>query len=324
MTETGNLRSAKRSWQFLSPITGHAEEFATGIPRGLPNEPKALLGFILRVLDGKHRRMIREHLDHFYSDSRFRAATDDEYMSRLRKYPDLLNFAVDAMIAAMREMADMWIDSGKSAAARDFDNPAHRNVEDVLPGRDSSLFLTIYRWLLRNDQSRYLLQMRRDGSSEIWPIYPIFPDPNGRGISDALEAYGKKWAAFHFSRLLNSQYSRLISRCDHCKGYFASQRVRRHEVKHGVFCPACKGKGSANRTVSSREKRLDTAAKAWIESESMPRKRRESPEDWEHRRREWIAAKVNEAHGQAFGRRWVSQHLSEIQERTEALRNAQS
>ena len=214
----------------------------------------------------------------------------------------------------MREMADMWIDSGKSTTDRDVDTPADRNVEDVLPGRDYSLFRRIDRSLLRN-YPRYT-EMRRDGSLQIQDAYPKFEVDRLSGfwgLDEVMKAHGAKWAAFYFSRLLNSPDSRSISRCDHCNSYFANQRARLRTVTHGVFCSACDGKASVKRTIISRTKRLTTAAKAWIESES----KRTGPVP-----PEWIAEQVNKAHGTAFGRRWVSQNLIKIQERVEALRNA--
>ena len=36
-----------------------------GLPPGLRREQRALLSFILRVLDGKHREMVRQHLEYF-------------------------------------------------------------------------------------------------------------------------------------------------------------------------------------------------------------------------------------------------------------------
>jgi hypothetical protein len=220
------------------------------------------------------------------------------------------------MIAAMREMADMWINSGKSRTNKDVDTPEDRNVEDVLPGRCYSLFHLIDRALLRS-YPRYT-EMRRDGSLQVKDTFPKFdletlPWPGS--LKDALKAHGAKWAAFYFSELLNSPFSRHLSRCDNCKSYFVYQRARLRTVTHGVFCPACEGKASVKRTEISRSKRLDTAAKAWLEWESG-RKRPVPPE--------WVADRVNKAHGTAFGRRWVSQNLIEIQKRVEALRNAKS
>lgn len=284
---------------------------------GFKDEPRALLSFILRVLDGKHRHMVRQHLEHFLNyDFQIRTPEIEALIKRLNDDPSLLRYAIDGMIEAMREMADMWIDSGKSQTDRDVDTPADRNVEDVLPRRVYSLFQMIDRILLRS-YPRYT-EMRRDGSLEIKNTFPQFDANSLNGpweAPDALKAHGAKWAAFYFSRLLDSRYSRHISRCDHCKQYFALERARLRTVKTGVSCTACGGKAAVKRTVISRTRRFDTAAKAWVEWES----RRKSPVEPES-----VAEQVNKAHGTAFGRRWVSQNLAEIQKRAEALRNAES
>jgi hypothetical protein len=297
MTEALESQRGKNRGEILSPFMGHPYKVTeTGLIPGFRDEPRALLSFILRVLDGKHRQMVRHHLERFKSDD-----------------PELLPYAIDGMIAAMREMADMWIDSGKSRTDKDVDSPADRNVEDVLPGRDYSLFQRID-WTLLRSYPRYT-EMTRDGSLQIKDTFPKFEVMEAPWtILDSLRAWGEKMAAFHFCRFLNFPDSRHISRCDHCKRYFAYQRARLRTVKHGVFCPACEGKASVKRTEISRAKRLDTAAKAWLEWN--PRKRIEQ--------RQWVADRVSDAHATTLGRRWVTQNLTKIQERVEALQNAKS
>jgi len=294
---------------------GASVSLCGGLIPGWRREPRALLSFILRVLDGNHRQMVRQHLEYFLRFD-FSCSTPQvgQFQRRLHEDPALMGYAAGSMIAAMREMADMWIDSGKSGTDRDVDTPADRNVEDDLHGRGYSLFQRIDRSLLRS-YPRYT-EMRRDGSLQIKDAYPKFDVDRLDGfwgLDEVMKAHGAKWAAFYFSRLLNSPDSRSISRCDYCKAYFAYQRARLRTVTHGVFCPACNGKASVKRTVISRAKRLDTAARAWIEWES---KRQGTVQP------EWVAEQVNKAHGTAFGRRWVSQNATEVQKRVEALRNA--
>jgi hypothetical protein len=316
METTSKPRRGKNEGETLSSASGHAHKITeAGLIPGFRDEPRALLSFILRVLDGKYRNMVRQHLEYFLRfDIQVKTPEINALLRRLNNNPALLNFAADGMIEAMREMADMWIESGKSRTDPDVDTPVDRNVEDVLPGRPSSLFQMIDSFLLRS-YPRYT-EMRRDGSLQIKDTFPKFDTYalSGPGIlTDVLKAHGAKWAAFHFSRLLDSPNSRYISRCDHCKRYFAYQRARLRTVTHGVCCPPCEGKGSVKRTVISRARRLDTAARAWIELEAR------------HKglvRPERVADQVNKAHGTQFGRRWVNQNLKEIQERVEALRNA--
>jgi hypothetical protein len=299
----------------LSPISGHPYVVGeAGLIPGFRDEPRSLLCFILRVLDGKHRQMVRQHIEYFMNfDFQVRTPDAARFLRLLHDDPTLIRHAVEGMIDAMRVMADMWIDSGKSRSDRDVDTPADRNVEDVLPGRDFSLFFMIDRALFRT-HPRYT-EMKRDGTQQIKDTFPRFEaDSLQWRIEEALQDHGKKWAAFHFSRLLNSPDSRYISRCDHCESYFAYQRARLRTVTHGVSCPACDGKASMARTESSRAKRLDSAARSIVEWES----RRKGPVQLE-----WVANQVNKAHGTSFGRRWVSQNFTRIQERMEALRDGE-
>ena len=235
----------------------------------------------------------------------------DAIPRRLADDPALFSNAIDGMTAAMREMADMWIDSGKSRMNPEADTPADRNVEDLLPGRQYSLAQLIYRALLRNHP--FYKEMHRDGSTKIVERFPKFQPSEFWGLDEALKAHGAAWAAFYFSRLLDSPDSHSLSRCDHCKSYFAYERARLRMVKHGVFCPKCTAKASVKRTEASRNARFDTAARAWIEYEAKSHRMSQ---------REWVAGEVNKCHGTAFGVRWVSQNLCKILKRVEALRNA--
>ena len=311
-------KAFKHRWQAskgdtLSPISGQAR-IATvrSLMPGFKKEPRPLLSFILRVLDGKHRQMVRRHLEDFWRlDFQISTPEIDAIQEQLANDPALFSNATDGMVAAMREMADMWIDSGKSRMDPDVDTPADRNVEDRLPGREYSLAQLIYSALLRTHP--VYKEMYRDGSTKIVERFPTFQPSEVWNLDKALKAYGTAWAAFHFSRLLDSPDSHSLSRCDHCKSYFAYERARLRTVKHGVFCAKCTAKGSVKRTEGSRNARFDTAARAWIDYEGRPHRMSQ---------REWVAGEVNKCHGTAFGVRWVSQNLAKIEKRVEALRNA--
>lgn len=304
------LRRVKRKGELLSPCGPPIASLKVpGFDKS--DGPHPLLSFLLKVLKGKDNRMIRNHLGfHLGFDFQIRTPEMDDAFEILQKDPNTLEYAETSMIRTMRELADMWIDSGKSRTDQDVDTPADRNVEDVLPRRSESLFSYTYHGLL-NSYPRYT-GMRRDGTQEVKYDWPRFRSTDlDSGIEIALEKYGRRMAMHYFASLLDSPFSHHINRCDHCKDYFAYRRARLRTVTHGVFCPACEGKGSVKRTENSRAKRLDTAARAWIE--------------WKSRQKgvqlEWVAEQVNKAHGTAFGRRWVSQNLIRILTRVEALRN---
>lgn len=284
---------------------------------------RPLLSFVLKVLAGD-RKMVRLNLLSLLEfEPQFRISEGHETMLFLRERPPALNDAVNRIVETMRLAADMWVDSGKTPSGNPadppHDDPSARNVAVVLPGRSFSLFDLIQRGLLIYFSQG--LQMRADGTVGIRKSFPRF-DLGGLNLADALHQYAGQVALWYFVELLQSPDARRIARCDGCHSHFAYQRARLRTVKRGVFCPNCKSEASMNRTQASRRNRLDTAAKAWVDLESLPRKQRESEKDWDRRRREKVADQVHEAHGTDFGRRWVSQHLSEIQGRAEALRNA--
>jgi hypothetical protein len=353
MANRSKSRTPRQKGDYLSRYGSPLRSEPLEIPGFTGARP--VLSLVLKVLAGKDRKTLRDHLKVFLDlDFPFRGAEVDTVLKVLDYSPEFLDSSVDAMITTMRELSDMWIDSGKSSSDPDVDNPSDRSVEKVLPGRLTSLFRIINAGLF--DHFPRHMGMRSDGTqgpTSGWPHFDIRAvadlieelktarqalgyTPPGEGIFDGgllfavrtqLETFGRQWAMYWFAELLNSPYPRHLSRCDHCKRYFASER-QRSLVKCGVYCPgtACKSKASVARTERFRERSrsgwFDTAAQKWIKSESLPQKRRESQLEWEHRRREWVAVQVNQVHNTDFRKRWVSQNLKQIQERVEALRNA--
>jgi hypothetical protein len=289
------------------PATGTTREYLVpGFDHGL----RPYLTFVLKTLNGKHKRMVGDQLA-FFLGSDFQNPTPavTSALEAIASDPSILEYAISGMITTMRTMADMWIDSGKKS---DADIPTERNVVSVLSGPGENLFGMIRR-LLPDDYLRFTV-MTPEGKFESRDRFPEFDRQRlAEGLRVALEIFGETWAAFHFSRFLDSQHSHRIARCDNCGTYFAYQRTRLRMVLRGVFCPKCTGKGAQRRTKVSREKRLETAARAWIEWES----KRSSKPQWQ-----WVCDAVSKSHGVTFGRRWVTQNLSEIQQRVEALRNA--
>jgi len=274
---------------------------------------RPLMSFILKTLAGDWRT-IEKHLAFHLVWFEFGTPSPEiKALERaLERKPSILGHAIDGMVETMRQLTDLWIDSGKSPTDADVDAPAVRNVEDVLPGQSESLF----DWLDSILFARHPVyaSLRRDGSMGLGDTFPRYSETHDdRSIEDRLREYGAKFAAHWFVKLLDSADARCIARCDACRSYLAYQRARLRTTKRGVFCSRCKGKGSSKRTEISRAKRLDTAARAWG---NWLTKHTDPPG------LQWIADRVNNAHGTAFGRRWVSQNLTKIQERMEAQRNA--
>jgi hypothetical protein len=275
--------------------------------------PRPLLSFILKALSGRRYKLILQNLQfHFQFDLSALTPEMDRAIVALCNHPELFDHAATSFIETMRDLADMWIDSGKSRTDPDVDTPADRNVEDVVQGRRASLFTYLNIGLFDN-YPRYT-GMRRDGTQEVIGTWPRFWNVDfGMGLIHALETYGRRMAMHHFAGLLDSSDSRLIARCDSCKVYFAYERARLRTVTRGVFCQDCKTKGSVKRTQESRSRRIETAARAIVAGQ---------PKRVALEHRLWIAEQVNAVHGTVFGRRWVSQNWNAIQTQAEVLRNA--
>jgi hypothetical protein len=308
-------RAAKPKGELLSRIRGDRVAGPTLRAPGLTGQ-RPVLSFIMKTLAGDSR-LVEEHLSFylvwFEFGERGLNPQIDVLDIALDRNPALLAYAIDGMVETMRRLTDMWIDSGKSSSDPEWDAPAERNVEDVLPGQSGSLF----EWIDSLLFARHPLyaSLRRDGSMGIGDAVPRFSETHAdRSLDDRLKEYGAKFAAYWFVKLLDSADARRIARCDACKRYFAYQRARLRTVKRGVFCPRpqCKTKASVKRTADSRGERLNTAATAWLGW--TPRQHTEQ--------RQWVADRVSDAHATTVGRRWVSQNLDEILKRAEALRNA--
>lgn len=263
------------------------------------------MAFVLVVLNGKERELVRRYLM-WYLETQSSAAW-------IAEHREISDNAVTGMVETMRQAADMWIDSGKSEEYPDRDSPTERKVDVILPGKDYSLYDKMKVGLFWN-LPRFM-DMNKDGTLRVTgsvPSLDLSSNPH-IGLNAQLEDFGERFALYEFSLLLNSKDSRRIARCDECKSYFAYERSRLRTVKRGVFCPKHKVVGGTKRKQESRKTRFDSAAQAWIE--------------WEAKRRhlgqkQWVAAEVNKRHGTNYGVRWISQNLTKIQERVEALRNA--
>ena len=314
MVETKN-QGHWASGDFLNRFAVQGASTISSLQPGFEDGPHPMLTFLLRTLNGTHEILVAERLGVFLMH-------DPALPVAIRGDFELFLEAVDSYCGTLREMADMWVASGKSGADCSEDTPADRNVEDVPPGFEVSLFVQIDRLLL----VRYPRHtaMRRDGTMGIKDTFPRL-DAESASFrfgtwETVLQDYGQMWAAYDFSRLLDSPYSKRISRCDVCRSYFVYDRNRLRTVKHGVFCPACKGKASVIRTENSRNKRIATAAEALAEWEALPEsKSRRHAKGEAH---DWVTKKVNEKHGTDFGKRWFTQNKEKVQAKMEEMRNA--
>jgi hypothetical protein len=146
----------------------------------------------------------------------------------------------------------------------------------------------------------------------------------------ALHIFGTKVAMYWFAKLLDSPFSRLLARCDDCGTYFAYERAPRTDIKGGTHCRNCKGCGSAKRMNRTRDKRNDSLVRFAAEFYGQFKPNSRQP------RTKWIAERVNRrtesvrakagkegmSHYPAITGRWVTQHLTEIEEEVERRKHA--
>ncbi len=216
-----------------------------------------------------------------------------------------------SMIAMMGLLADLWVDSGKSGVSKSFDDPSTRNVEFVAEGNRGPIRAIFYD--LVGNQVHYPA-IRFDGTQGTRETYfgMQSEDISWRSAEEVAARFGKKVAMYWFARLLDSPFSRHLARCHECAQYFAYDRAPKAAIKSGVFCRNCKGRGSAERTRSSRAfaqlHMIVAAADAWGE--------------WKYSRanpnqRGWVAARVSRellAKGKPpITSKWVSQNITAIE-----------
>jgi hypothetical protein len=237
-------------------------------------------------------------------------------LERVLADPQSIRTMEASMVAMMRRLTDLWIDSGKDNSNRSADTPADRNAEKIPRGHSMSLKWLIEKQFL-NTHGRWT-EMGSDGRLNIIDVAPRFKsDILQEDVQNfALQGFGQETAMYWFVKFLDSPYSRLIARCDQCKSYFA--RIRERSVKTGVFCLKCNPKGAAKRTKSSRMRRkhelIRFATDVWG--------------DWSPRygsRSKWVAERVNlkllKKQDLITGR-WVTQHQQEIEAEVERRNHA--
>jgi len=267
--------------------------------------PRSCLGFVLKVLEGNDAGVIQQEI----CTAQRMCQEKPDALEKLTANSDLIRIAERGMVTLMRQLVDLWIDSGKSFTDRDVDSPSARNVFDIPPGHSWQLSQLIYAEFLNVNPQ--WAEIRRDGTIGTIDLPPRFDSAvlEGTDWYDPLNRFGRQVAHYWFLKLLNSPYSRHIARCDDCGSYFAYDRARKRTVNHGVHCSECKGQGSVKRTELVRqkalEKRVGLAAEAWKQWPGM----QAGP------RTKWVAYEVRKKSAQkiVFTSNWVTRHQAEIE-----------
>ena len=202
-----NLRQISRPAKFKDELlnpSGQTHYRVFNLPGW--DGPRRQLSFVIRILAGREHQLVQEHLEILLSFY-FQNSTPEreQLLQIICENPRFLESATKSLVATMQEMADMWIDSGKSPNDRDVDTPADRNVVDILPGRSASL-LWLINHLLFEKYPKYMT-LERGGKVVIKEVPPTFTDDLlSEGLEFGFERYGRSVAAYYFVRLLDSPY----------------------------------------------------------------------------------------------------------------------
>ena len=308
-------RVAKPETEFLGRYGARA---FVGKSERLPGHqgPRPRLSFVLKVLSGSDPGIIRYLLP---------------YEGQIQEYPDpfegalatlkSVRIAEAQMVKTMRILADLWINSGKNALDRRVDTPSDRNVVYAPDDNSASLHFWLTRFLF--DKEPKYAEMTREGKQRVVHRFPHMNREIAReqGATKALQDYGQKMALYFFAGLLDTPYSRHLTRCDECGRYFGYERAPRRTITTGIYCDRCKGSGSYMRTKATRDARkgemIGWAADCWPSWNSK-----------QGNRSAWVAEKLNvRIVRQPIGwptitRRWVTQHQSEIEAEIERRKHA--
>src|SRR5580704_4022060 len=160
-------------------------------PVKIPGKEGGQLAFVLAVLNGKERKFVRKYLMWQLEIQPGFTSEDCQTVAWIIEHPEFFENAVTGMVEAMRQVADMWIDSGKSAEHPDSDDPTTRTVDVILPRRDYSLYDRMRVGLFWN-LPRYL-DMNRDGTRRITGSVPRIDLSSNAGLSSQLEDFGERF-----------------------------------------------------------------------------------------------------------------------------------
>jgi len=316
--------------------------------------PRPQLSFVLKTLAGDDSGMTEFHLS---IQSVCQTAEEIALWETIVADPLSVQIATNSMVAMMRNLADLWIDSGKSGEGESrMDNPSRRNVVYMPP------FETLKKIVLSVDPADEFqlsgwncfsipvglpisnLFYQLIGNEERWPeiredgtqslkelIFGFKSETFQSGHRLGLHWFGMKVAMYWFAKLLNSPFSRQLARCDDCSAYFAYERAPKKEIRGGTHCTNCKGQGSARRMKSTRERRTGEMVGFAVDALALwkPNSRHSSRSKWVadqvNRRTARIKVKLGKKSENPYPRitgRWFSQHQTEIELEVERRRNA--
>jgi hypothetical protein len=224
-----------------------------------------------------------------------------------------------SLVRMMQELADVWIDSGKSGADRSVDAPYDRNTKDAPPGHTWAI-CDLYDLILRKDPKT--TEMGRDGKQiQVRPIPRIdMRTLSAENASGMLNVLGERLAVYFFAELLHSPYARHLARCDRCGRYFAYERVRKGFSEGGVYCREHAGSGSLVRCQFSRERmnrrRIQVAADAWASWDPAQVNRAGD-------RAAWVVRAINSAFpNDPKKQNWVNRNRAAIEKEVEERKHA--
>ena len=270
-------------------------------------DPRERLHLVLDALDGS-TFLLEQHIDPY----RYRGTGEEQ--EAIVNTPIFREAAKKGFLEEMKDLASAWINSGKSSDGCD-------NAHDRHVGMQEGLGYTLARRLitrLSNVTFSMPEVLQRDGrpaeGSDVQFFYFISRKYRGL-LEENGDFFGRQVAVYWFRRMLDSDYSRHFSRCEFCKTFFEWERIPNMPVCKGIYCDACKVRGSHRRNVESRKERIrkivDAAATVWND---CPKRRLED-------RERWVAERVSDDLGIAIKQNTVTHHKNAILEAVKALQS---
>lgn len=317
--------------------------------------PRPQLSFVLKTLAGDDSGMTEMHLS---TPRSWRNFEEEEIYNKILADPLYTRIARNSMIAMMRYLADLWIDSGKSGEGENrIDNPSRRNVMYLPPSETPRIVLKVdphdeslisgwnafsipvglsishLFYQLVGNEARWP-EIHEDGTQSLKELVFGFTTENEHPENRVvLHQFGMKVAMYWFAKLLDSPFSRQLARCDDCETYFAYERAPRREIRSGVHCGNCKAHGSAKRMESTRNNRTKKMVEfaADVLASWKPSSRRSSRSKWiaeqVNHRTESIRVKMGKqkrSHYPVITGRWVTEHVKQIEAEVERRKYAKS
>lgn len=263
------------------------------------HSPRERLHLVLAALRGS-TQLLDLHID----PVRYQGSGDDVCV----RNPSFQAAAKRSFLDEMNFLASAWIDSGKSFDGCDDLRDRHVGKS---PKLDYPLALRLIRALsgVRLWMPDVLMPDGRPAAGSDVQFFFFDSTTMVGTFDDQGSSFGHQVAAYWFRRLLDSDYSRHFSKCDHCGAFFEYDKIPRKPISRGIFCDEHKNRGSHMRNVVSRENKtqriVNAAADIW---NSCPHTRLSG-------RERWVAERISKVLDIDIKQNTITRHKDAILER---------